>query len=117
MNLTFRASLGPRNTLLFDIIFTQGQKVKYTNLQELEESAFLLVSQLFTNIHPCLFTGQLWPSGPHSSLCPTNLLVSLAQLPQWHHYLAHFTACPAPLVLATLNLKVLKWPSLPLNIL
>ena len=38
-NLTIRTSLAPRNALLFDTIFTQGQKVKYSNLQELEESA------------------------------------------------------------------------------
>ena len=45
--LTIRASLAYRDTLFFDTIFTQGQKVKYTNpnchktiqkLQELEES-------------------------------------------------------------------------------
>ena len=33
-HLTIRAQFAPRNTLLFDTIFTQGQKVKYTNLQE-----------------------------------------------------------------------------------
>ena len=38
--ITIRALLVPGNALLFDTIFTQGQKVKYTNLQELEESAW-----------------------------------------------------------------------------
>ena len=37
--LTIRALLAPRDALLFNTIFAQGQKVKYTNLQELEEGA------------------------------------------------------------------------------
>ena len=64
-NITIRALLAPRNTLLFDTIFTQGQKVTYTNLQELEENAqkgaFLLVSEkisLKKNVPKIHFLGQ-----------------------------------------------------------
>ena len=60
INLTIMA---PRNAVLFNTILTQGQKVKYRNLQELEErtSCTLQLDMFWLEEKPILSTGKFSP--------------------------------------------------------